>query len=466
MGFLQIFRQITVEPVLFAFMLCTFLKMPVSQQLIFRKTCISLYNESFCEHNFTSRSCGESLSDEEIAVQKSSSQWIFYNTLAYELPSIVTSLLLGSWSDKFGRKFAILLPLVGLGLEAISGLVNAHFFSASPVYLLFGNILSGMFGGFSTILMALFSYIADITKDKRERTLRIGLLESMTFFGGATGELISGVLIEKLGFIAPYIVILSLVVITTIYVVLVLKESYFPNQQSRFFSTESFLGSLKVWVKNRPGKRRLQLILLLLIGFFAPFIVLTGTNDVIILFLLRRPFCFSSPMIGYFLAVSLGVRCFGVLFGMPILIRMFKLSDTTIVCAGIITNIASTVFIAFTTKTWQAFLAISSGIFNGVIIPTVRAMMSKLVDSDEQGSLFAVIASASAISTLIASLIFNNIYKLTVSTLPGLCFLLMAGLLIFPLFLMIYLRISDKSPSLVLEVNNDDALIDSEESTT
>ena len=120
------------------------------------------------------------------------------------------------------------------------------------------------------------------------------------------------------------------------------------------------------------------------------------------------------------------------------------------------------------------YLAISSGIFNGVTIPAVRAMMSKLVDSDEQGkmmrqsfitfhcvmlcqdliiilivgssslnklffisgSLFAVIASASAISTLVASLIFNNIYKLTVSTLPGLCFLLMAGLLIFPLFLM------------------------------
>jgi predicted MFS family arabinose efflux permease len=61
-------------------------------------------------------------------------------------------------------------------------------------------------------------------------------------------------------------------------------------------------------------------------------------------------------MIGYFLAVSLVVKGVGVLIGMPVMTRILKLSDTTIVCAGIITNIASTVFMAFTANTWQAFL--------------------------------------------------------------------------------------------------------------
>jgi PCFT/HCP family folate transporter-like MFS transporter 1/3 len=86
------------------------------------------------------------------------------------------------------------------------------------------------------------------------------------------------------------------------------------------------------------------------------FLVFSGTNDVLILFVLGRPFCFSSAMIGYLLAVSLVVKGVGVLVGMPIMTRIFKLSDTTIACAGIITNIASTIFMAFTTKTWQPFL--------------------------------------------------------------------------------------------------------------
>ena len=269
---LRLLRQVTVEPVLFVFMLCTFLKLPVNQQLIFRKSCIQLYNKTFCSQNFTRKTCGESLNEQENAVQKSSSEWIFYNTVAYSVPSIISSLLLGSWSDKFGRKVAILLPLVGLGIESISAMVNVHFYEASPAYLLYGNILSGMFGGFSTILMALFSYIADITKDKSNRTLRIGLLESMTFVGGATGELLSGILIEKHGFMAPYIMILSLLALVIFYVLWVLKESYFPNQPSRFFSLETFHGSFKVWVKHRPQNGRLHLLLLLAVGFFIPII--------------------------------------------------------------------------------------------------------------------------------------------------------------------------------------------------
>ncbi|CAB3983511.1 solute carrier family 46 member 3-like [Paramuricea clavata] len=461
--FLRIFRQVTVEPVLFVFMLCTFLKDPVNQQLIFRKTCIQLYNESFCADNFTRKACGKSLSEQENAIQKSSSEWIFYNSVAYSVPSIISSLLLGSWSDKFGRKVAILLPLIGLSIEAISSILNAHFYDASPVYLLYGNILSGIFGGFSTILMALFSYMADITKDKSNRTLRIGLLESMTFVGGATGELISGVLIEKLGFMAPFITILSLITIIIFYILFVLKESYFPNQQSRFFSLDTFHGSLKVWIKHRPQNNRIHLLLLLAVGFFVPILIFTGTDDVLILFVLHRPFCFSSSMIGYFLAVFLVVKGVGVLIGMPVMTRILKLSDTTIVCAGIITNIASTVFMAFTTNTWQAFLAISSAIFSGIPVPAVRAIMSKLVGSDEQGSLFAVLASASSVGTLVASSIFNNIYKVTVSTWPGLCFIVMSCLLLLPLSLMIYFRICIKTPDDHLEVNDADTLIDSEE---
>ena len=61
-------------------------------------------------------------------------------------------------------------------------------------------------------------------------------------------------------------------------------------------------------------------------------------------------------MIGYFLAVSLVVKGVGTILGMPVMTRVFAFSDTTIACAGILTNIASTVFMAFTKNRWQAFL--------------------------------------------------------------------------------------------------------------
>ena len=65
-------------------------------------------------------------------------------------------------------------------------------------------------------------------------------------------------------------------------------------------------------------------------------------------------------MIGYFLAVSLVVKGVGTMLGMPFMTRVLAFTDTTIACAGILTNIASTVFMAFTKNQWQAFLGIVS----------------------------------------------------------------------------------------------------------
>ena len=277
--FIHIMSSITVEPVLFAFMLGTFLKIPVTQQLILQKICIQKYNETFCKDNFTAGTCGHSAKAED-AIQSETSQWIFYQTVALCLPSIVSSLLLGSWSDKFGRKVVILLPLIGSSCEAISAIINIHFYDTSPAYLLIGNIISGMFGGFSMILMALFAYMADITEDKSNRTLRIGLLESMTFLGGTIGELTSGVLIEHLGFLAPFIIILSFNILTILYVLVVLRESYSPPEEYKnrpLFSCDNFKGSVQVYTKPRSRNKRLYLILFLTVGYFLP---LLGKNVV------------------------------------------------------------------------------------------------------------------------------------------------------------------------------------------
>lgn len=265
---------ITVEPVLFAFMFGIFLKIPVTQQLIFQKTCIQKFNETFCRNNFTRSSCDEKTKYQDV-VESESSQWIFYQTIALCIPSLFTSLFLGSWSDKFGRKVVIVLPLIGSCFEAISAIINIHFFAASPAYLLLGNIVCGIFGGFSTILMISFAYIADITRDKAKRTLRIGILESMTFVGGTIGELISGVIIEQLGFMAPFIITLLLHLLTIFYVLVVLRESYFPPEESKsrsLFSFDNFKDSIQVYIKPRQKNKRLYLILALTIGYFIPLI--------------------------------------------------------------------------------------------------------------------------------------------------------------------------------------------------
>ena len=85
-------------------------------------------------------------------------------------------------------------------------------------------------------------------------------------------------------------------------------------------------------------------------------LVFTGTNDVIVLFVLHHPFCFTSSMIGYLLAVSFITKSVGVFIGLPIMSNILNLSDSVITSSGILTNIASTVFLAFTRNKWQTFV--------------------------------------------------------------------------------------------------------------
>ena len=52
------------------------------------------------------------------------------------------------------------------------------------------------------------------------------------------------------------------------------------------------------------------------------------------------------------------------------------------------------------------------------------------------GTMFALAASLEVLETLLASVIFNNIYSATVDWMPGLCYLLMSAILLIPIFLM------------------------------
>ena len=52
------------------------------------------------------------------------------------------------------------------------------------------------------------------------------------------------------------------------------------------------------------------------------------------------------------------------------------------------------------------------------------------------GTMFALTASFEVLETLLASVIFNNIYSATVDWMPGFCYLLMSAIILIPIFLM------------------------------
>ena len=258
-----VFRKVTVEPVLFFYMLCTIMSIPLVQQLAFNKICQDKYDAQICK-NLTK--------SQEDFVHERTSKWILYQSVSLMVPSIAASLILGSWSDRVGRKTVLILPSVGSVLLYINYMLNVKFFSLDVNFILIGVCISGFFGGFVTTLLGVFSYISDIT-DKSQRTLRVAILESMIFLGGTVGNLIGGVLVEHQGFMAAFGLCVGLSVIVILYVILILPESYYPEEDQEgnraLVAVHNHLKAcFRVLAKQRPHYQRLNLLVIMFGIFF------------------------------------------------------------------------------------------------------------------------------------------------------------------------------------------------------
>ena len=98
------------------------------------------------------------------------------------IPPIIFTLFIGPWSDRFGRKKLMIIPLFGYLAYNIWFLINAIFFTQMrPEWLMF-EVFQYWPGGFMCLFLGAYSYVSD-QSSKEYRTLRIGIVDFI-FYGG------------------------------------------------------------------------------------------------------------------------------------------------------------------------------------------------------------------------------------------------------------------------------------------
>ncbi len=365
----------TVEPALLVFMFAQFLSYPVYQNLLRSIVCQGTPNCSANASASDNSSCGMPSHVEE-AVQKETSHWILYTNLALGLPSIFFSVFYGSMSDQLGRKLFIFLPALGAALNTGVILEVAYLRDRIPLYMcLVGAFVSGLYGGYSILNSAAYSYTADVTAHSG-RTRQIGLLESMTYLGATLSLLVGGIWMERDdSYISVFWCVLACQFAVMAYTVLALPESmYFSGHRSedawmrstynrKFSQAHKFSKACGRFIRaiqlNIFGFFKLVLtnwrVGLLFLVFFVVEINFLGITDVVFLYALGRPLCWSPKMIGYFL--SLKVFCNGVasLLVLPLLLAV-GLSDAPIAMAGLVSGAVALFMMGWATETWVMFL--------------------------------------------------------------------------------------------------------------
>ena len=132
-SFLNVWRNITIEPVFLLFML---------NYGVFGMVASTLYIDKVCRVNlnFTSEICDHIHyhEDEQIQVQEYASTLKMYNSILQAVPGTLYLMVAGSLSDTYGRKPFIALALLGYVFNNTVFLINSIYFNELKAeYLLF-----------------------------------------------------------------------------------------------------------------------------------------------------------------------------------------------------------------------------------------------------------------------------------------------------------------------------------------
>ncbi|XP_062378961.1 proton-coupled folate transporter [Sardina pilchardus] len=445
-------RVVTVEPVIFWFMTSTFIVSPAYQQLIINKICSELFqDQSICanlgQHH-----------DEDKEVQRHSSTVVLLYLVVLSVVSVPPALLLGSWSDRVGRRSVMVLPSA-LSMAAGAVLVCMHELPQMGVmWVLAAAAIVGLTGGHVSIFLSCFSYLADVTAgcpgEGRTRTVRMAVAESMIFVGGTLGFLMGGFLEKAYGLTAAFGAFMVCHVIIILYVLLWLRDPRPPPSSpvpqdaitkqddddaeaakppgSQLFLVRYLKRTLYSVFKKRPGQERQKLLFLILCSFLNN-LVAVGESAILLLYLMYEPREFDTEMFGIFSSVKM-LLLGGCLLGLfPLLLRC--MGEMTLAKLSMVFRAASFILLAFSTNTWMVFLVAVLGAPAGINQAVIRSLSSAIVEPDEQGAMFSFTASAEATCFLFAAIIFSGLYPLTLPTFPGMPFIVMAGFCLIVLVL-------------------------------
>ena len=159
--------------------------------------------------------------------------------------------------DQIGRKPALILSLSGLVLRTFIYILQIIFHLPLEVVLLSGFIEAAT-GGLSTLMAACYAVISD-SNAAENRAKRMAIIDMLTFVGFAIGSFSIGLMIQNLGFLWPFVVVMGAHILCLLYVVFLIPETGHKDTTHDAISPKYIIDLFKVGKKN-TGKSIIHLI--------------------------------------------------------------------------------------------------------------------------------------------------------------------------------------------------------------
>jgi DHA1 family tetracycline resistance protein-like MFS transporter len=340
---------------------------------------------------------------------------------AWALMQFFFSPILGSLSDRFGRRPVVLLSNFGLGLDYVLMAL-----APSLIWLFVGRVISGIT---SASVSTAFAYIADITPAER-RAAVFGKVGAAFGAGFILGPAIGG-LLGDIDPRLPFWAAAALSFANTLYGLLILPESLPRDRRAPFrWKSANPIGALHLLRSDRI------LTGLSVVNFFTQLAhaVLPST---FVLYATYR-YGWDSKTVGVTLAM-VGI-CAMLVQGAGIgpIVRLF--GERRSLLLGLVCGSAGFLIFAVAPTGPLSWLGIPVMSLWGVSGAAIQSLMTKQVASDQQGQLQGANSSVQSISQLLGPFLFTLTFAYFIGAqapmqLPGAPFFLASALVLIAMLI-------------------------------
>ncbi len=356
----------------------------------------------------------------------STSNAAFYTgilTAVYALMQFICAPILGSLSDKYGRRPVLLLSLFGLGVDYILLALAPNL-----IWFFIGRVIAG---ATSASISTATAYIADVSPPEK-RAQNFGLIGAAFGLGFIAGPALGGVL-GDVGLRVPFLVAAGLTLVNWLYGFFILPESLDLEQRREFsWSRANPIGSLTALTKYPALLALTSSIVLSSLAQFALQSTWVLYTD--------YKFGWSPTDVGLSLA-AVGVTA-AVVQGGLIRVLLPKFGEKNAVLIGLSVGVVSFTLYGLASQGWMMYAIIAAGAIGGIGGPALQAMISRGVPDNEQGALQGSLASVGSLTAVIGPLVASVAFGYFISDaapvkIPGIAFFIGAVLTLIALLLVL-----------------------------
>ncbi|XP_041477167.1 major facilitator superfamily domain-containing protein 10-like [Lytechinus variegatus] len=353
----------------------------------------------------------------------------------FSLLQFITSPVIGAASDVYGRRFVMLVTMVGISLSYVLWAMSYNF----GMFVL-ARIVGGISKGNVSLSTTIVTDVST-TKTRGKGMALIGLAFSVGFIvGPMIGAYFAkgGLFDEGSRVITPALLALTLSLADLLFIFVFLKETLpqekrAPSMGNCFQERQNLINPFSLFrfsaVKNTPIKE-LQILQQLGLSYFIYLFLFSGL-EFTLTFLVHIRFQYSSMQQGK-MFVFMGLIMAALQGGY---VRRIKPGqEKRVALTGMLILIPAFVIIAFASGSFLYYLGLALfSIASGTVVPCMTTIVTIYGPEDQKGTIMGIFRSLGALSRAFGPAAASAVYW---GAGAGVCYIWGAVLMVFPIYIL------------------------------